>query len=97
MKHGKGVLKFTDGAVYTGEFKDNLYHGKGHYIWGEGKWHKDEYYGDWKNDNRTGNGTYTYANGNKYEGEFLESLRHGKGKFFWSNTRNTYEGDWLDD
>ena len=28
-RHGKGILKYTSGDTYDGEFKNNLRHGKG--------------------------------------------------------------------
>jgi hypothetical protein len=31
QKHGKGTLIFQDGATYTGEFKEGLFHGKGYF------------------------------------------------------------------
>lgn len=37
QRHGYGQLIYTNGDVYTGEFKHNLFHGKGQYTYSSGK------------------------------------------------------------
>lgn len=37
VPHGKGILKFPDGAVYDGEWEAGTYHGKGKYVFPDGK------------------------------------------------------------
>lgn len=38
MKAGKGVLKWSNGDSYEGDFKDNIFHGDGALITGESKY-----------------------------------------------------------
>ena len=40
----KGTCTFLDGAIYTGEWNDNVMEGKGTYVWANG----DKYAGEWK-------------------------------------------------
>ena len=56
--NGLGVLTFTDGWKYIGEWKDGIYNGQGTrtYPWGE-------YVGEWK-DGKGWNGTTYDKNGN---------------------------------
>jgi hypothetical protein len=44
MMHGKGVLFFTDGSRYEGEWTENRLSGQGSLIFWDGKIHK----GEWK-------------------------------------------------
>ena len=41
--HGKGVLKFPDGATYNGEWEAGTYHGKGEYVSKDGKKYKGQF------------------------------------------------------
>lgn len=43
LKLGKGVFKWIDGSVYTGDFIENNINGKGVYVWNDGR----VYEGDW--------------------------------------------------
>ena len=36
MRPGKGVIKYPDGAMYDGEWKDDLRDGYGKYIYADG-------------------------------------------------------------
>ena len=61
-------MKFKDGSVYKGQFKDGLMHGKGIMKYANG----NVYNGLWKDDWEHGQGIMTYANGNVYEGLWQE-------------------------
>lgn len=50
-------------------------HGRGVYVWKDGR----KYEGEYKEDKKDGFGTYTWADGKKYSGEWRNSKRHGKG------------------
>jgi len=41
---GKGIEKWTDGAVYTGEYVAGLKQGKGVFKWGDGSSYDGEFY-----------------------------------------------------
>lgn len=73
--HGKGTIKYANGAEYVGDWKDGKRHGKGTMKYTDGV----EYTGDWQDDKRHGNGTITFADGEKYIGEWQNHKKHGKG------------------
>lgn len=64
--NGIGEYYWANGAVYKGQFKDSLRHGKG--IWRRGNGLGDSYNGEYQNDQKCGYGIYSWADGNKYEG-----------------------------
>ena len=76
--NGKGVLKFKNGDVYDGEFKDNNIYGKGKFT----KKNGDVYKGDFKYGVINGKGEYTNFLGDTYFGEFLSVKKHGLGKIY---------------
>ena len=75
-----GVLSFTDGTNYTGEWKDGKGHGQGTLTFSSG----DQYMGKWKDGKRHGQGAYTFINGDNYVGEFKDNKMHGQGTLIWS-------------
>ncbi|XP_041348392.1 MORN repeat-containing protein 3-like [Gigantopelta aegis] len=88
----------VNGDQYTGEWLDNLKHGKGTY-----KWKKDGaiYDGDWKRGKRSGFGTYSLPDGKGgytkgYSGGWKNDMRHGYGTQFYANEKY-YEGEWYAD
>lgn len=61
--HGvKGVYKYGDGSVYTGDFLDGIGQGEGECKYANG----DKYIGGWKNHSPHGKGTMYFASGNTY-------------------------------
>ena len=64
--HGRGVMRFNDGAVYDGEYQHGSIHGKGTYVWKNG----NKYSGDWFDGKMSGYGVYTYADGRVLNGRF---------------------------
>jgi len=54
----------------------------------------DQYIGEWKNDNYSGQGTYTSANGNQYIGEFKYGMKYGQGTKTYSSSGDQYIGEW---
>ena len=96
MKNGmmhKGTLTFTNGTIYTGEFKNNLEHGQGELRYADGA----IYVGGWLNGERTGRGTMTYANGDIYRGSWKDDKMHGVGTMTYVNGDTYRGGDWKDD
>ena len=90
MCHGKGVMTWTNGSKFEGEFcKGNLK--KGTYTYPDGAIYKGEYL----NDLRHGKGVMTFPNGSIYEGEFSEGMHHGKGVMTWPDGI-VFDGEWRD-
>jgi hypothetical protein len=97
MKGGKGSkgskmrVKYKNGAIYEGDFKDGKENG-----YGTTKWPDDAVYvGKFKNGLWHGRGKMKWANGEVYEGSFMNGFRHGKGKTTYPNGE-FYEGDYRD-
>ena len=65
------IINYQNGDVYIGEWANNLFHGKGFYIFQNG----ERYEGDLVNGSKTGIGIYSYFNGNIYQGEFLNDKK----------------------
>ena len=51
-------MKYANGDILDGEWKDDLKHGRGYSRTANG-----EYSGEWKDNLRNGGGTYRWANG----------------------------------
>ena len=71
-KGPKGLMKFGEGNVYEGEFKDNSLHGKG-------KLTNDTrmmcYDGEWKQNKMHGQGVYKWHDGRRYQGEYVDDKK----------------------
>ena len=103
-KHsGEGTIKYDNGDVYVGEFKDAEPHGVGKMTYKNGRasnglWedgdieYDDELYNDWL---AQGKVKMKYCDGT-YEGEWGNGKKHGKGTIKWSDG-DSYEGDWKHD
>ena len=90
--HGSGMMRYTNGDVCNGEFKEGVLDGFGkcEFV------NRDVYVGVFKNDYMT-NGTMRYIDGTIYEGEFGEnSQRSGRGIMRYTDG-TIYEGAWLND
>ncbi|XP_051986364.1 alsin [Xyrauchen texanus] len=78
--HGRGVVKWPDGRVYTGTFKNGLEDGFGEYVVPNKNLNScDHYQGQWKDGKMQGFGIFCYASGEVYEGSFQDNMRHGHG------------------
>ncbi|KAH0789415.1 radial spoke head 10 B-like isoform X3 [Histomonas meleagridis] len=77
--------------VYTGEWLNGKFHGKGICYFGEEGCHH-RYEGEFVSGEREGHGIMYYPNGNIYDGEWHHGKRHGEGKFTWSNNGSYYIG-----
>uniref|UniRef100_A0A8C5UHB5 MORN repeat-containing protein 3 n=1 Tax=Malurus cyaneus samueli TaxID=2593467 RepID=A0A8C5UHB5_9PASS len=86
----------VNGDQYTGEWLDNLKHGKGTQIW---KNTGAIYSGDWKFGKRDGHGSYSIPDPvtkeyrRVYTGMWENGRRGGRGVFFYPNGER-YEGEW---
>jgi len=45
----------------------------------------ERYFGEWRDNQRTGQGTSTYPSGNTFVGEYRNGRRNGQGTFTWTN------------
>ena len=96
--HGKGKIKWENGNVFEGEFKENHMNGNGYMIWYD---LFEKYIGQWKDDKQNGNGIHIWYElpgelkemRNRYVGQWKDGARNGYGVFFYSNGAR-YEGEW---
>nr|XP_055072519.1 alsin isoform X1 [Misgurnus anguillicaudatus] len=99
--HGKGILKWPDGTVYCGTFKNGLEDGFGDYMMPNKTFNTFErYQGQWKEGKMNGFGTYWYASGEVYEGSFKDNMRHGhgmlrSGKMAAPSSSSVFVGQWV--
>eukprot|EP00475_Leptophrys_vorax_P017725 TRINITY_DN2431_c0_g1_i3.p1 TRINITY_DN2431_c0_g1~~TRINITY_DN2431_c0_g1_i3.p1 ORF type:complete len:216 (+),score=60.20 TRINITY_DN2431_c0_g1_i3:59-706(+) len=95
VAHGLGRAERRNGDVYIGEFKFGKFHGKGRYVFAEGR---GEYEGEFEDDMFHGQGVERYANGSVYKGQFEKGLRHGKGVMTYMKDDGSlwgkYNGGW---
>ena len=86
-KRHQGIMAYSDGAKYEGEWKDGKRHGQGTLTWSDGS----SYVGEWNNGKKHDQGTYTWSDGRKldywnlsrntYEGEW----NNGQGTLTFSD------------
>ena len=88
-KHGKGVYRYPDGAVYEGDYINDKRNGGGKYVYSDG----DVYEGDWHDNMKNGRGKYVFSDGDKYEGDWKDSFYHGKGIMTFANG-DVYNGEY---
>uniref|UniRef100_A0A7S3P9X8 Uncharacterized protein n=1 Tax=Amphora coffeiformis TaxID=265554 RepID=A0A7S3P9X8_9STRA len=84
---GKGKLSNGDGSHYDGGFQDDLKHGQGTMVWGDGR----VFDGIYKHGQMTW-GKMRFADGGTYFGNFCDGLQHGKGNMVFADN-SKYEGD----
>ncbi|XP_019746352.1 alsin isoform X2 [Hippocampus comes] len=100
--HGRGMIKWPDGRIYTGSFKNGQEDGFGEFVAPNKTLNKnDQYQGHWKNGKMHGVGTYRYANTEVYEGSYQEGLRHGHGMLrsgkLNTSSPSVFIGQWVHD
>ena len=89
----EGSMEFSDGRIYTGEWKNGLRHGNGTSTLPDGS----NYTGKWKNDDANGFGTMISIHNSvsvKYEGNFKNGFIDGSGSVTLPDGR-TYSGNWV--
>ncbi|XP_051009824.1 alsin [Acomys russatus] len=100
--HGRGVLKWPDGKIYSGMFRNGLEDGYGEYrIPNKALNKEDHYIGHWKEGKMCGQGVYSYASGEVFEGCFQDNMRHGHGLLrsgkLTSSSPSMFIGQWVMD
>lgn len=85
---GEGILYFSDGNKYIGNWVNQYREGKGKMIFTSG----DVYRGEFKHGRINGKGIMDFVSGDKYEGNWSNDLQHGNGNYFYSNG-DRYEGE----
>ncbi|KAJ7345459.1 hypothetical protein JRQ81_001409 [Phrynocephalus forsythii] len=100
--HGRGVLKWPDGRMYSGMFRNGLEDGHGEYtVLNKILKKSDRYVGYWKEGKMCGQGIYSYATGEVYEGSFQDNMRHGHGLLrsgkLTSSSPSMFIGQWVTD
>lgn len=88
-KNGKGVYRYQNGTIYSGEFSSNNPHGTGTLISVDGT----KYVGEWKKSLKEGEGKMIFTSGETYSGQFTANRFHGYGIYQYKNG-NRYEGYW---
>ena len=91
-----GVLKESDGSMYSGQFQSGLPHGYGSQLDPSGV----RYVGSWFNGVKSGSGTISFGDGSSYVGEFRNGLAI-EGQYDWGDGKITsaYQdesGNWID-
>ena len=84
----KGNAIYPGGAKYIGNFKNDVPHGQGTFIFAD----KVEYVGEWKNGKSDGQGIKTWPDGKKYVGGFKNDKINGKGSFTYPDG-SSYVGE----
>ncbi|KAJ6665289.1 hypothetical protein lerEdw1_004338 [Lerista edwardsae] len=100
--HGRGILKWADGRVYSGMFRNGLEDGHGEYKIPNKILNKSDcYIGYWKEGKMCGQGIYSYATGEVYDGSFQDNMRHGHGLLrsgkLTSSSPSMFIGQWVMD
>ena len=88
---GSKTVNYEGGASYSGDFVNDLCHGKGTYTHADGS----SYSGEFAKDLMHGKGIYKWASGGKFEGVFVNGKQKGKGIYFWPDG-SSYVDNWED-
>eukprot|EP00741_Cyanophora_paradoxa_P004874 tig00000841_g4729.t1 len=94
MTGPSGLMKFSNGDVYQGPWREGSMDGAGGTMT---YWDGRVYTGDWRRNVRHGRGVMLYTNGDKYEGEWNQGVRQGQGALTVAETGSRFSGEWLED
>lgn len=81
-RHGTGIYYYTNGDIYGGQWKDDVFEGYGFYIFASG----ERYEGELKHGKKHGKGKYHYINGGVYEGSWAFDNKNGHGVYHYLMT-----------
>jgi len=89
-QNGIGTLKYENGMVYSGNWKNSQKNG-----FGKETFKNFEYEGEFLNNEHDGKGTLIFPDGARYVGNFSKNEMQGKGCF--TRPDGSYlDGDWVD-
>eukprot|EP00978_Attheya_sp_CCMP212_P024211 scaffold75773_cov57-Attheya_sp.AAC.7 len=88
-RHGLGVFLLAGVTEYEGDWRDDVFHGRGNVIWS----HEHKYNGEFKNGQKHGWGVAILPNGEKYDGQWSHGQAHGRGAVRYANI-DRYDGEW---
>jgi hypothetical protein len=88
---GEGQLRYPNGALYTGAFRDGVPDGQGYIRYADG----GQYEGGIHMGARSGAGELLYPNGDDYKGQWQNNQRDGFGVLAYM-LGGRYEGGWKD-
>lgn len=81
VPHGRGIMRYFNGSIFSGQWVDGKMHGNGTVQWEDGA----SYSGQWVHGKRTGYGTYIWPNGDTYVGGWKDNQMFGKGTLYYNN------------
>ncbi len=87
VRHGKGMMRYFNGNVYSGDWLNDCFNGVGQYTWADGR----VFNGQFKDDKINGKGVGMWPDGKRYEGEYVNDLAEGHGVVTLSDGR-LFEG-----
>lgn len=87
--HGKGILYFSNGNKYVGDWVNHYRQGEGKMIFSNG----DEYTGEFRHSKISGRGIMVFADGDRYQGQWADDLQHGYGVYTYADG-DRYEGEY---
>jgi len=88
-KHGIGAMRYPNGEVYIGYWKDDKKHGEGSYYHADGS----VYQGAYTKGKRHGEGQYSNPDGSTYTGSYFDGNMDGFGIYEWPDG-TSYTGTW---
>ncbi len=91
VPHGRGTMRYFNGSVYTGQWRNGKMHGNGSVRWED----RSSYSGEWVDGKRTGYGTYTWPNGDIYVGRWKENEMCGEG-IYYHHDGKVQKGIWTE-
>lgn len=86
--NGKGILTFTNGNKYLGDWQDSHRQGQGKLLFREGH----TYVGGFVKSKMRGKGIMRYVNGDSYDGDWENDRPNGSGAYSFNNG-DRYEGN----
>lgn len=88
--NGKGILTFTNGNKYLGDWQDSHRQGQGKLFFREGH----TYVGGFVKSKMRGKGVMSYVNGDSYDGNWENDRPNGDGEYSFNNG-DRYEGNFI--
>jgi hypothetical protein len=88
-----GTRTYSQGDIYTGEFRNDKRNGQGINTWTQGF----KYVGGWKDGWQSGQGTMTWPDGSKYVGQYIDGKMNGQGAMYNADGSVRQQGIWRDD